>query len=391
MERIYLDHAATAPLYDDIADEMRRVGVEEYGNPSSLHSEGKRARTLLYEARQRCAGSLEVPAESLVFTSGGSESNAIPLSGLLNLQRRGRVCISDIEHPAVWEYVQTFRHFGFEVETLHPDERGIVTADEVERRLSSDTVLVALMAVNNETGAIQPVREAVRRVRAFERSSGAQILVHCDAVQALGKIPLAPDETGADTVSFSGHKLGGPKGTGLLYHRRPLQVISPAGGQEGGLRGGTENLPGIHALSLAVERSVKHRQEQAGRISQLKQATIDRLRKLEGLRFLPPQVASEADSYSPFILSFSAAPVPGEVLVRVLNDRGFAVSTGSACSSNNRKKRHRVMRSMGTSDEEAAGSVRLSFGPHTEEEALSSFCSTLERELPLLQKTAGKA
>ncbi len=389
MKRVYLDYAATAPLLPEIAEEMHRVGMEQFGNPSSLHQEGKEARKLIEAARQRCADSLYTEADSLIFTSGGTESNALPLSSLLNLQRRGRVCIPEIEHPAVWEFTRTFRHFGFELVTLRPDSRGIVTAEEVEDALTPDTIAVALMAVNNETGAIQPVQEAVRRVRKFERDTNADIRIHCDAVQGLGKIPLHPAESGVDSMAFSAHKLGGPKGIGLLFLQRAPSVLSPAGGQEHGLRGGTENVASAHALSLAVERGVRLQQEEAARVRTLKHSTAKRLAEIEGVRLLPEALLEEQDMFSPFILSFTVAPVPGEVFVRVMNDRGFALSTGSACSAQSRKKQHRVMRSMGVSEDEAAGVVRVSYGPDIEEDQLSSFCDTVQKELPLLRKTAG--
>jgi cysteine desulfurase len=368
---------------------MHRVGTEEFGNPSSLHEEGKRARSVIETARRRCADSLNTDPDRLVFTSGGTESNAIPLSGLLNLRRRARICISQIEHPAVWEFTRTFRHFGFDVQHLQPDRRGIVTPEEVEKHLSPDTAAVALMAVNNETGAVQPVEEVVSRIRRYERDSGVRIRVHCDAVQGLGKIPLVPDDTGVDTMAFSAHKLGGPKGVGLLYCGSPLQILSPAGGQENGLRGGTENVAAIHALSLAVERGVAAIGAGTDAVRTLRTETAARLAEMQSVRLLPEASVDEPEKYSPFILAFSVAPVPGEVLVRVMNDRGFAVSTGSACSASSRKKQHRVLKAMGTGDDAAAGAVRISFGPDIERQHLDDFCATLQRELPLLRKTAG--
>jgi cysteine desulfurase len=289
----------------------------------------------------------------------------------------------------VWEFTRTFRHFGFDVRILNPDARGIIRPEEVERQLSPDTLAVAVMAVNNEIGSIQPLSEIVERVRSYERSSGAEIRIHCDAVQALGKIDLSPEELGVDTMAFSAHKLGGPKGVGMLYTRAPLNVLSPAGGQEGGLRGGTENVSGIHGLSLAVERAVAARIEGHTRMRELKQRIAGRLDAIEGLRLLPSAVLEEAGHFSPYILSFTAAPVPGEVLVRVMDDRGFSISTGSACSANSRKKRHRVLKAIGIDDADAAGAVRISWGSSVEASQLESFCATVQRELPLLRKTAG--
>lgn len=383
--RAYLDWASTAPVDPEIQEEYSQVIRNIYGNPSSLHSEGKKAAKLLEEARSSLASCLGVNSEKLIFTSGGSESNSLVLLSLLRKKRRGRVLISSIEHPAVWEYTGLLREFGFNVKTIPSDSGGFITPDAVASLLTEDTMLVTVMTVNNETGAIQPIQEIGRLIRNFEKQANTDIHFHTDAVQAFGKIELPLAEMAVDSAAFSSHKVSGPKGVGLLYLDSPLQPLLLGGGQEGGYRPGTENVASAYAFSLAASRRCESLLENHRAASSLKKKLLNRLEKLEGVR--PLFGGESGENYSPYITGFSVAPLPGEVLLRVLNDRGFALSTGSACSSNARKKRGRVLTSMGFSEQEALGMLRVSVGWSTEEEEIDALCSTLEKELPTLLKT----
>jgi cysteine desulfurase len=390
MDRIYLDWASTSPIDHEVLEELYRNQRDLYGNPSSLHYFGSEASSALEDARERLAKTLEVPSKRLIFTSGGSEANSIVFLSLMGRRHRGRVLVSAVEHPAVYEYISVLQDAGFDVREIPVDEGGLVRPREVETLLSPDTRLVSIMTVNNETGAIQPISRIGALLRRYEEREGADIHFHTDAVQAYGKIELSLKAMRVDSASFSSHKLSGPKGVGMLYLSREIPSIIVGGGQENGYRPGTENVPAIAAYARAAEnrnRALRENHEAAeGRRDRL----LECLRGIDGVRPIPFDTSAEgvdARAYSPYILSFTASPLPGEVAVRVLNDRGFAVSTGSACSSNKRKKRGRVLRALSLSDEEAFGAVRISTGWSTTDEEIERFCSALEEELPQLLKT----
>ncbi|MFP4489950.1 MAG: cysteine desulfurase family protein [Spirochaetaceae bacterium] len=389
MKRTYLDWASTSPMDPAVLDTYIDAQKHIYGNPSSIHAEGKLAEKSLESSRRTLSACLDVTPENIIFTSGGSESNSLVLLSLLRKKRRGRVLISAIEHPSIYEYAALLREAGFDVREIPADAGGFIRPEEVERLLSTDTLLVSVMTVNNETGALQPVKRIAQRIRKFEKQHSLHIHFHTDAVQAFGKIDLFPADMMVDSASFSAHKLSGPKGTGMLYTASPLQSPFAGGGQEAGYRPGTENVPSLEAFSMAAEKRCASLTETLEHVGKLKRHILEGIKNIDSIEPVPAGLAVEynEEDYSPYILTFTAAPLPGEVLVRVLDDRGFAVSTGSACSSKRRKKRGRVLRAMGVSDAEAAGAVRVSFGWSTTEEEAESFCSTLERELPVLLKT----
>ncbi|MFO7849703.1 MAG: cysteine desulfurase family protein [Spirochaetia bacterium] len=389
MKRTYLDWASTSPMDPAILDDFSRAQIELLGNPSSIHTEGKRAWKRLESARNSLSSCLGINSRNVIFTSGGSEANSLIFLSLLRKNRRGRVLISSIEHPSVYEYASLLGEAGFDVREIPADSGGFIRPVSVANLLNEDTRLVSVMTVNNETGAVQAIKNIGRKIREFEKQHSTSIHFHTDAVQALGKIDLDLEEMRVDSASFSAHKISGPKGTGMLYLASPLQTAVVGGGQEAGYRPGTENVPSIAAFSQAAERRFSDFQETSLRVMDIKQRVLKRLENMDSVSPFPAGLSSvyNIEDYSPYILSFTVAPLPGEVLVRVLDDRGFAVSTGSACSSRKKKKRGRVLKAMGVSDADAAGAVRVSFGWSTTEEEADSLCSTLERELPALLKT----
>lgn len=378
MKTVYLDWAATAVPDPDILTALRETALRVYANPSSKHGPGREASLLLEECRRRCAGALKTPEKSIIFTSGGTESNNMIVFSLLNRQSKGRILISGLEHPSCAEPVAKMERFGWGVDTVAPDSRGIITGEAVEARLKPDTHMVVVMAVHNETGAIQPVEDIVRRVRAYEQQGGRRIHIHCDAVQAFGKIPFEPAALGVDSAVLSAHKISGPRGIGLLYCRTEPEFLFRGGGQEGGRRHGTENLPAIYGMTLAVEKALAGLEERSSHAESLKARLFENLKVLKGFTPVPSGADILPEHFSPFILSLSKPPIPGEVMVRMLSDAGFAVSTGSACSS--REKKHSALSQIPGIDRGIAQSViRVSTGPSTTVRDIDNFCSALEQ------------
>lgn len=385
MPNVYLDWAATTAPDPDILNAMSDAASSHFGNPSSLHAEGRQAAGLLTETRERCAGALGVKPDSIVFTSGGSESNAIALLSVLKSRGRGRIVITEIEHASAYETAVTLRSLGYEVSFVPPEYDGRVSVRRIEQALTDDTVLVSCMIVNNETGAIQPVQEIGAMLASRTRHGGRKIRFHCDGVQAVGKIPIELSSTGADTVSISAHKLNGPRGAGILYVNRRFEVLISGGGQESGMRAGTENLPAVLGMSLALERATGSVPERLSRARELERFLVERLAAIPGCVLLPEARRALPDSFSPYIVSAAFPPIPGEVLVRVMNDRGFSISTGSACSTGKRR-RTRVITAMGVPEDTAFSSIRVSFGHATAREELERFCGALERETAELRR-----
>lgn len=374
MPLTYLDWAATAPVSPEALEEFLRAARDYPGNPSSLHRDGTAARKALEDSRGRMAGLLGCRAERIVFTSGGTESDSLVLLSLLRRPAPGSLVISSIEHPAVYEQAAILERLGWKVRRVDPGPDGRVDPGAVADACGSDTVLAAVMAVNNETGAVQPL-EGIRRALDEAGRGGRRIRLHTDAVQAFGKIPFNPEALGADSAAFSAHKVRGPRGVGALYLRSPLEPLAAGGGQEGGLRSGTENLPGILAFGCAAAAAVSSLEEGRSRARTLSDRLLGHVRDIPDARPVPECRSPGDDRYSPWILSLSLPGLPGETAVRVLSDAGFAVSTGSACSSSRRKRR--VLEAMGVAEALAFSSIRVSLGPTTTASEIDAFAETL--------------
>jgi cysteine desulfurase len=369
---------------------MREAALGYVGNPSSIHCFGEKAKALLEESRAACAGVLGCPAEDVFFTSGGSESNNIVFLSLLRRAKPGHIVISAVEHAAVYEPAGVLEKFGWKVSRVGPGPEGRIGAAEVAASLTNETALVAVMLVNNETGMLLPVKEIAAAVRAFEARRGGRIHIHTDAVQAAGKIPFSVHDLGVDSLSLSAHKFRGPRGVGILTLSgagRGFSSLLTGGGQEGGLRPGTENVPGIAAMARALSRAHEDLEKNYAHAQKLMDILFDAMSGCGHCRVLPEGRACDTHGYSPYILSLAFPPVPGEVLVRVMNDRGYAISTGSACSAR-KKKNTRVIEGSGVSAKTAFSSVRVSLGPATREEELRAFCRDLLEEVTILFRTA---
>lgn len=385
MERHYFDWAASGiPLSSGLPDTTDNRGRLPFGNPSSVHhSEGKAARAALEEARNRCAKALNVKAEELYFTSGGTESNAIVLFSLLCKPRRScGFLYSAGEHPSIRGNAAVLEQLGVSCTCVGLQADGRTSAALLEKALEKnpDSRMAAIMAVNNETGAINDMASLSAILRRRQQDRGqAPIHLHCDAVQAAGKIPLDLQGWGVDSASISAHKLGGSRGTGILWLKNPIVPLIRGGGQEKQIRPGTENTPGALDMAKTLEAFTP--------LSAIPQEAADRMNALFTVlqktgAFIPiPEDRKDTDSrFSPFILQCafrnkSGMVIPGEVMVRALDEQGFAVSTGSACSSADKKRP--VLDSMGIDQKISVGGIRISQGWSTTMEEIDSLAKAI--------------
>lgn len=361
----YLDWAATALPDPAIFTEATEIALAAFGNPSSVHSDGKKAALLLDEARKRCARVLGIKPETVFFTSGGTESDYLPMLALIQRPVRGTIAISAIEHPAIIEQARMMEHTGWKTLIIPVNSEGVVTVEAVLSTIKDDTAYVAVMAVNNETGAIQPIAE-IGAALILRCAGKKKPHFHVDAVQAAGKIPLDLSQPGIDSAAISAHKLQGPRGIGLLYLARRIEPFIRGGGQESGLRPGTENLAGIWALSRALEKSIAGIKPENSRSdcgAALTGPMISALTAIKGVTLIPENRTPDDERFSPWIVQCTNTIIPGEVLVRALSDRDISISTGSACSS--RKKNRPVLQAMQVTADKQQNAFRISIGPST--------------------------
>jgi len=354
--RVYLDHNASTPVHPEVLAEMLPFFAEIYGNPSSIHAFGRDARDGVDQARERIARFLQVSPQEIVFTSGGTESDNLGVKGLASARGRGHLITSSVEHHAVLRTCQVLEAQGFDVTYVGVDAHGMVDPDEVRHALRPDTIAISVMHANSEVGTLQPIGAIGRLAR--ERS----IPFHVDAVQTFGKIPLDVDALGIDVLSFSGHKIYGPKGIAGLYIRKGTKMVSiqHGGEHERRRRAGTENLPGIVGLGKAVEVRARDMHAEAERVGALR----DRL--WEGVRARVPEVrlSGHPTERLPGTASLLVRHVESESIVLGLDLKGIAVSAGSACTSGNVEPSH-VLVAMGVPLDWAMGAVRCSLGRST--------------------------
>jgi len=396
---IYLDWAATARPDVGVMAEALRLGSEAYGNPSSSHPAGRAAAAFLDSSRASLAATLGCSPSEVVFTSGATESNWLVISSVIARMRAhsgGRrqltVVASGVEHPSVHDNLELLGSLGAKVRLVGASASGAVSAAELAEQLDPDTVMVLLMTVNNVTGAIQPVREVAEAASAYSREHGRRIVVHTDAVQALGKIGIDLAGSGVDTASFSAHKIGGPRGAGALYVRSGthLTPLWRGGEQEHGLRPGTENCMGAAGFAMAARKHLGALEAGLAHASRLRALLLERLLRIPGCVLLPPRRLDAPESASsPYIVSFSFPPIPSEVLVRLLASEDICVSSGSACASRSKEKRERVYRNMGVPAALAGSAIRVSTGADSTEDEVERLADVLAREVPRLARIAG--
>ena len=366
---IYLDNAATTRVCREAADAAYKVMTEEYGNPGSTHAKGRAARAILEQARKDVAGPLGCTPKEIIFTSGGTESDNWAINGAAELQKRkGKHIISSrTEHDAVGMALERLSRAGYEVTLLSPGADGAVSPEAVRAALRPDTVLVSLMLVNNETGAVTDIAGVSRVLR--EARSPA--LLHTDAVQGYGKLSFTAKGLGADLITLSGHKIHAPKGIGALYIRSGVKLppLIVGGGQETGLRSGTEPLPQIAAFGAAAALARTSIGEAGERMRALRQYCIDTVTAA-----IPQTVVQPGDA--PHILSLSLPGARSEVLMNALEAQDIYVSKSSACK---RGRRSHVLEAMGVSDKVIDGAIRVSFSRYTTHEECETFCDALIR------------
>ena len=370
MDMIYFDHAATTAVLPEAAQAALETMTEGFGNPSSLYRLGTQAAKHLADHRTQVAQALGCKADEVYFTSGGTEGDnwAIAMATHLGRHKGKHIITTAIEHAAVIEPCKALESQGYEVTYLTPDSQGHIRLEDLEAALRPDTVLVSLMLVNNETGAIQPVAEAAQLLR--RKKSAA--LLHTDAVQGFLKIPFTPKSLGADLLTISGHKIGAMKGSGALYIHAGLRGIPliRGGGQESALRSGTEATPQIAALATAATLGRQRLEDHTAHLTALKGYALDTLqREVPGL-----VVVSAGDA--PHICAISLPGYPSQVVVRYLSDQGFCLSAGSAC---HRGKASHVYAAMGLSKAVRDGMLRLSFGPENTKEEIDQLAHALAR------------
>ena len=378
----YLDNSATTRAYPEVGDLVYKVMCQDYGNPSSMHRKGVDAEHYVKEAKETIAKVLKVNAKDIYFTSGGTESDNLALIGCARANRRAgnHLITTSIEHPAI---LNTMRYLeeeeGFRVTYLPVDASGRVNLEALKEALCPETILVSVMYVNNEVGTLQPIDEAVKIVKEYNSS----ILFHSDAVQGFGKYHIYPKRQKIDLLSASGHKIHGPKGSGFLYIKDKTKIhpLLNGGGQQRGMRSGTENVPAIAGLGVAAERIYTGFEEKIDRMYTLREHFIEEVTKIPSVH-----VNGHTDrSNAPHIVSVSTEGVRAEVLLHALEDKEIYVSAGSACSSNKPSVSH-TLKSIGLKPELLDATIRFSFCVETTEEEIDYAVKEMAALVPMLQK-----
>jgi len=361
-KRIYFDHSATTRVLPEVEQAMNPYFLDMWGNPSSIHSFGREARSAVEHARKQVAAVLNADPTEIVFTSGGTESDNLAIKGtaMYKGKMKGHIITTKIEHHAVLEPCEWLKRFGFEVTYLPVSTEGFVEPVEVERSIKNDTVLISVMAANNEIGTIQPIKE----IGAIAHAKG--IPFHTDAVQSIGKMPIDVKADNIDLLSLSAHKFHGPKGIGALYVRKGTKIepIIQGGGQERGLRSSTENVPGIVGLGKAAELAKRDMESTCARMKSLRDKMIKAVPELVPRSYVNGNRTRRLVNNAHFRFDF----IEGEGLILQLDFKGIAASTGSACSTGSLEPSH-VLLALGLTHEQAHGSLRVTLGrENTEEE-----------------------
>lgn len=381
MREIYLDNSATTRCLPEVIEIVKKTMDEDYGNPSSKHIKGMQAEQYFRRAREEVAATMKVKPKEIYFTSGGTESNNTALIGAaLAKRRQGKHIISsNVEHAAVYKPLDFLAEEGYEITYLKVDAHGHISLEELKQAIRPDTILVSIMYVNNEIGAIEPVEKIGKLIK----ECNPKTLFHTDAIQAYGKLEIRPKKQGIDLLSVSGHKLHGPKGVGFLYvdekvHIRPLIY---GGGQQEDMRSGTHNVPGIAGMGTAARLMYTGHAEKIAKLTELKDYMIDKVSALEGVR-----VNSEKGTAgAPQIVSVSFEGVRAEVLLHALEEKGIYVSSGSACSSNH-PGISGTLRAIGLPQDLLDSTIRFSFGLFNTREDVDFCIEALQELLPMLRR-----
>jgi len=381
---IYLDHAASTPVLQEIINEMLPYLGNLYGNPSSIHTYGIKSKIAIQIARKRVAMLIGSKPSEIFFTSGGTESNNLALKGLCKSIRhyqniKNHIITSSIEHDAILETCRYLEKDGFTVTYLKVDKDGIIDKTELKNHLNEKTALVSIMLANNEIGVIQPIKELSEIVHDFSK----MIIFHSDVVQAVGKIPINVKEFDLDSLSLSSHKINGPKGVGALYVREKVnfEPLIQGGGQESTLRSGTENVPGIVGLGKASEISMLNLKVNSQYLYYLRDHLIRRINE----EICGKILNGSLEHRLPNNVNFTFLGLNGEDLLTKLDEDGILVSTGSACSANRQQESH-VLKAIGLNHEEISGSIRITLGIQNTIDDLEKTVIVLKNRITELRK-----
>ena len=379
---IYLDNSATTRVFPEVAELMNKIYTEEYGNPSSAHRKGVEAEEYLRKAGKTLSKILRCRPGEIIYTSGGTESDNLALIGTVHAKKRqgNHLITTQIEHPAVlrtMEYLE--REEGCSVTYLPVDAEGHVSVETLEKSINDKTVLVSVMHTNNEIGAVQPV-EAIGTML---KKKYPNVTFHVDAVQGFGKMPIFPHSAGIDLMSVSGHKIHGPKGVGFLFadEKVKLAPIIFGGGQQAGMRSGTENVPGIAGMALAAEKLCGEMEKDEVSLRALRKYLGDRLSEIEGVQLNGP----ETDGSAPHILSVSFRGVRSEVLLHALEEKGIYVSAGSACATHKAAVSD-TLQAIGLEKSLMDSTLRFSLSVFNTKEEIEYTVDVISKELPELRK-----
>lgn len=376
---IYLDNSATTKPYAEVLQAYHQAAEQYFANPSSLHEKGAQAQRLLEQARAACARQLNVREEEIVFTSGGTESTNLAIKGVAFFYKnRGRhIVTTATEHAATYETCRQLEKWGFEVTYLRPKENGVVTLQQVQQAIRPDTILVSLIHVNNELGTVTPIE----RIGKVIKEQHSTVLFHVDHVQGVAKVPLSFQKANIDLATMSGHKFHGVKGAGLLYVRKGVQLVPQlsGGGQEGGRRSGTENVPAYVALAKALRMTMEKSESGNRKLIKLRDCFCQAVAEMDGVVITTPEKTA-----APHIVNVSVPGVRPEVVVHALKEDGIYVSTKSACSSKEEGP-SRVLQSAGIAEEVARSALRFSFSYDTTEEEIDAALRSLQKHIPHLR------
>lgn len=378
---VYLDNSATTRCFDEVAQLMSKIMCEEYGNPSSMHHKGVEAEQYLRNAKEIIAKSLKVNDKEIIFTSGGTESDNLALIGaaMANHRRGKHLITTKIEHPAILQTMQYLEEHGFEVTYLSVDSYGCISLEELEESIRPDTILVSIMHTNNEIGTVQPIAEAGALIKRCNPST----LFHVDAVQGFGKFRIYPYKMHIDMLSVSAHKIHGPKGVGFLFIKEGTKVnpIIYGGGQQKGMRSGTENVAGIAGMAKATELIYADIDHEMSVLYDLRDRLIAGISKLDEIG-VNGRCSHEDAAH---IVSLSVRGVRSEVLLHALEEKGIYVSAGSACASN-KPQVSATLRAIGVQKDLLDSTIRMSLSVFTTAEEIDYTCKALCELIPMLRR-----
>lgn len=383
----YLDNSATTKVYDEVLDIMNKCMAEDFGNPSSLHHKGIIAEQYIKEAKSAIAKSMKVNEKEIVFTSGGTESNNMALIGAVMANRRNKnhIITTSIEHKSVGAVAGFLEDMGFEVTYLDVDNLGHISLEQLKNAIKDTTILVSVMYVNNEIGAVEPIEEIGKLIK----SINPDILFHVDAIQAFGKYRIYPKKLNIDMMSVSGHKIHGPKGSGFLYVNEKVKIkpIIYGGGQQSGMRSGTENVPAIAGLGVAVEKTYTDFDEKQKHMYELKEYFTDEITKLDGVYVN----GAKGRESAPHIVSVSFENVRSSNLLNALSEKGIYVSSGSACTSNEHKQKYSAtLTGIGVRRDLLESTVRFSFSEDTTKEEIDYALDVIRETVPIQRRFTRK-